>query len=268
MDQEGQEKYRSGVGILLWLMKHSRPDIANAVREASKVMDGATKAHWKYLLRIIKFVIDSKEKKLRYTLKKGKMKEMLVEGYCDSDYAGDKDTRKSVAGYAIYLFGNLIAWKSKSQKSVALSSSEAEYISISEITKDILFVKQVLEFLNRKIKYPIVINVDNIGAIYMAENNTSNNQTKHVNTRYHFVRELIDEGTVKIEFVRSEKNDSDIFTKNLGKELFLKHSNKFMSIGSDECKTDNVRRTTQDRQENKNQELERIKNSTEFPTVK
>ena len=82
-------------------------------------------------------------------------------------------------------------------------------------------MKQVLEFLKQKVKYPIVINVDNIGAIYMAENNTSNNQTKHVNTRYHFVRELIDEGTLKIEFVRSENNDSDIFTKNLGK-IYLK----------------------------------------------
>ena len=74
------------------------------------------------------------------------------------------------------------------------------------------------------------------------------------------MRELIDEGTVKIEFVRSEKNDSDIFTKNLGKELFLKHSNTFMSIGSDEPKTDNARWTTRDRQ--------RKQNSMKFPNVK
>jgi hypothetical protein len=78
-------------------------------------------------------------------------------------------------------------------------------------------VKQVLEFWGQKIEYPIVIKVDNIGANYMAENNMSNNQTKHVNTRYHFVRELIEDGIVKTEFVRSENNDSDIFTKKLGK---------------------------------------------------
>jgi hypothetical protein len=77
----------------------------------------------------------------------------------------------------------------------------------------------------------------------MAENNMSNNQTKHVNTRYHFVRELIEEGIIKIEFVKSENNDSDIFTKNLGKELFKKHSNKFMSIENDDA-----RRTTRDGQ--------------------
>jgi hypothetical protein len=165
LEKEKQEKYRSGVGILLWLMKHSRPDISNAVRESSKVMDRATKQHWKYLLRIIKHVLESKEKKLHYKLKKRKMKNVTVQGFCDSDYAGDQYTRKSVAGYVIYIFGCMIAWKSKSQKSVALSSSEAEYISISEITKDILFVKQVLEFLGQTIIFPINVKVDNIGAI-------------------------------------------------------------------------------------------------------
>ena len=74
----------------------------------------------------------------------------------------------------------------------------------------------------------------------------SSNQTKHVNTRYHFVRELIEDGIIKIEFVRSENNNSDIFTKNLGKELFIKHSNKFMSTKNNERETDNARQTTQD----------------------
>ena len=146
----------------------------------------------------------------------------------DSNYAGDKDTRRSVTGYAIYLNGCLIAWKSKSQRSLTLSSLEAEYVSILEIAKDLLFIKQNLEFANITICYPIIVHVDNIGAIYMAENGSSSNQTKHVNTRYHFVRELIEEGIMKIEFVKSENNDSDIFTKNLGRELFKKHSEKFM----------------------------------------
>ena len=98
-------------------------------------------------------------------------------------------------------------------------------------------MKQILEFLRQEIDFPINIKVDNIGAIYMAENNMSNNQTKHVNTRYHFVRELMEEGIIKVEFVRSENNDSDIFTKNLGKELFAKHSNKFMSTEYDARRT-------------------------------
>ena len=115
-------------------------------------------------------------------------------------------------------------------------------------------MKQVLEFLKQEVEYPIEIKVDNIGAIYMAENNSSNNQTKHVNTRYHFVRELIKDGIVKIEFVRSENNDSDIFTKNLGKELFMKHSSKFMK--SDE----NI--------ENENSTRSEYHDVQEFPNVK
>jgi hypothetical protein len=209
-------------------MKHSRPDIANSVREASKVMDGATKSHWKYLVRIIGYVLGTKDKKLQFTIKGTKMKELEVMAYCDSDFAGDKDTRRSVAGYAVYLQGCLVSWKSKSQKSVTLSSSEAEYVAISEVTKDVMFIKQILEFIGETIKLPIVIKVDNIGAIYMAENQTSNSQTKHVNTRYHFVREHIEDGIIQVEFVKSEENDSDIFTKNLGRELFHKHNKKFM----------------------------------------
>ena len=141
----------------------------------------------------------------------------------------------------IYLLGNLIAWKSKSQKLVALLSSEAEYIPILEITKDIIFVKQVLEFLEESIKYPIVIKVNNIRAIYLVENNTLNNHTKHINMRYHFVRNYIEDGTIKIKFVRSENNNSDIFTKNLSKELFVKHSNNFMDCEDNES---NARWTT------------------------
>ena len=176
-------------------------------------------------MRIVKYVIDTKTYTLCHCVKYGD--EAIIEGYCDSDYAGDKDTRRSVTGYAIYLNGCLIAWKSKSQRSVTLSSSEAEYVSISEIAKDLLFVKQNLEFADVTIRYPIIVHVDNIGAIYMAENGSSSNQTKHVNTRYHFVRELIEEGIIKIEFVKSENNNSDIFTKNLGQELFKKHSKFF-----------------------------------------
>ena len=87
-------------------MKHSRPDIANSVREASKFMDGATKSYLKYLMKIIKYVIDTKNYTLCYRVKYGD--KAIIESYCDSNYAGDKDTKRSVTGYAIYLNGCLI----------------------------------------------------------------------------------------------------------------------------------------------------------------
>ena len=164
---------------------------------------------------------------------------MTIQGFCDSDHAGDWDTWKSVAGYVIYVFGCMVAWKSKSQKLVALSSSEAEYISTSEITKHILFVTQILEFLGQTLDFPINVKVDNISAIYMADNNMSRCYKipfcKRINWRWNY------QGWI----VRSENNDSDIFTKNLGRELFTKHSKKSMTTEYSECKMD-TKQTTQD----------------------
>ena len=125
--------------------------------------------------------------------------------------------------------GVAIAWKARAQRGVTLSSTEAEYVAISEVCREILFVAQILEFLNVKVKRPIVVRVDNVGAIYMANNQTTSQRTKHVDVRYHFVREYIEDGMVQIVFVKSKDNDADIFTKNLDGETYWRHANKFLS---------------------------------------
>ena len=89
---------------------------------------------------------------------------------CDSDYAGDKDICLSVTGYCIYINGCLISWKSQAQKCQTLSSTEAKYVTLSEICCKLLFVKMILEFLGEKIEYPITIYCDNVGAIHLAYN--------------------------------------------------------------------------------------------------
>jgi hypothetical protein len=124
--------------------------------------------------------------------------------------------------------GCLVAWRSHSQKSVTLSSTEAEYVACSEAATEIVFIRNLLEFLGLKIEYPILLNIDNIGAIYMAENATSSKRTKHVDTRWHYVRNWIKDGIIKVIFVRTAENQSDPFTKNLPVEPFLKHTGEFM----------------------------------------
>jgi hypothetical protein len=229
INDDKQGLYRSGVGMLLWLTKHTRPDIANAVRESSKVMDGATEAHYKYMLRICKYVVDTDHRKLIFNPKeRSDDTAWSMQAYCDSDYSGDRDTRKSVSGYLIYFMGCLVAWRSRSQKSVTLSSTEAEYVACSEAATEIVFIRNLLEFLGLKIEYPILLNIDNIGAIYMAENATSSKRTKHVDTRWHYVRNWIEDGIIKVIFVRTAENQSDPFTKNLAVEPFLKHTGEFM----------------------------------------
>jgi len=213
---------------LLYLLKHSRPDLSNSVRELSKVMDGANQAHLKALYRTIKFVKQTRQLKLK--MKPWTMNDVwTMRAYCDSDFAGDMDDRRSITGFIIYICGCPVAWRSKGQKNVTLSSTEAEYVAISEVAQEILFISGILEFMNIKMEYPIVVNADNIGAIYLAQTATTGNRTKYIDTRYHFVREYIERGVLKIIFVRSAENDADIFTKNLPTDPYLKHQEKVMN---------------------------------------
>ena len=227
---EEHKLYRSGTGKLLYLVKHSRPDIANAVRELSKVLDGPTPRAMKEMKRIIKHVLDTENLGLRIEpeiVDKDSMWRMVA--FSDSDYAGDSDTRKSVSGYVIYLCGVPISWRSKAQRSVTLSSTEAEWIALSEVAKEVLFMAQVLKSMGIKIELPIVIRVDNTAAIFLSNNVTTNQRTRHVDIRTKFVMQYTGpDGMLKIIFVKGTDNDSDIMTKNVSGDLHEKHVPKMM----------------------------------------
>jgi hypothetical protein len=148
--------------------------------------------------------------------------------YTDSDWAGDKDNRHSVSGYAIFLSDTVILRKSKLQKPLALSSSEAEYYGMSEAAKDVKFVAMILEAIGIEIELPIIMYCNNVGAIFMAENAMATVRTKLVDARYHFGREYVESGFLKIMFVNSKENKSDIFTKNVSSELHDKHKGTYI----------------------------------------
>jgi hypothetical protein len=181
-----QHEFRSGVGMLLYLVKHSRPDLSNAVRELSEVMDGATPEHMSMLCQLIKFVLSTKDRGVRIK----PYPENGIVAYVDSDYAGDMDNRKSITGYLIFLHDVPVAWKSKQQGGVTLSSSEAEYFAISEVAMELKLLKMILEFLTIDPGIPMKVYVDNIGTIHLANNASSGTRTKHIDTRLQFEREL------------------------------------------------------------------------------
>ena len=114
------------------------------------------------------------------------------------------------------------------KKSVTLSTTEAEYVACSEVLKEVIFILQLLRHLQVKVQLPIQVHVDKIGEIFLAENQNSSDRIKHVDTRYHFVRQYIRDGTVLIEFFRSCDNDSDIFTKNTTSEIHHRHGEKLI----------------------------------------
>jgi len=219
--------YRSAVGTLLYLLKYSRPCLANPLRELSKALDGASQATFKELKRVIKFVLDTADYGLKIEpISKPTGEAWTMTVFSDSDYAGDAETRISVTGFCVFLMGVPISWKSRAQRSVTLSSSEAEFVALSEAAKEIKFIVQVMLSIGIEVELPVIVRVDNVGAIFMAENVSTSPRTKHVDVRYHFVREFVEDGFIKIIFVRTKDNTADVFTKNVVGELFDKHTSE------------------------------------------
>ena len=128
-------------------------------------MDHATEEAMKELLRVINFVISTKEYGLKIEPNFSQEKVWNIVVYSDSDWAGDKDTRHSVSGYIMYMLGVPILWKSRAQRTVALSSAEAEYIAMSESAKEIKFILNVIKDMGYEINLPVTVHVDNVGAI-------------------------------------------------------------------------------------------------------
>lgn len=226
MHESMKKKYRSGVGTLLYLVKHSRPDLCNVTRNLSKNMDGGTVADFKNLMRAIKYTLDTRNTGLKMI--PDKSLKWKLRCFSDSDWGSDPDGRKSISGWAIFFMNSLVAWGSRGQKNVSLSSTEAEYVAVSEVAKEVLHIKYIFDFLQIKLNLPIIIHVDNVGAIFLTKND-GGRRTRHIDMRYHFIREHIVEGILTIIFVRSEGNHADVFTKNTNVETYHRHHDQYMS---------------------------------------
>ena len=227
VNAQDHETYRSGVGTLLYLTKHSRPDISNPVRELSKTMDAPAPAHLKEMYKLIRFVLETQDHGLKFKLMKS-IRKWVLKALSDSDFASDKETRISVFGYVIYFCGIPIAWRSKGMKSVVLSTTEAEYMALSEVVKELKFIVQLLQTMNITVELPITVYVDNVGAIWLSNNRNTGDRTKHIDIRTAFVKEYQEDGKIIIKFVKSEENDADIFTKNTSSIIYQKHQEKLV----------------------------------------
>jgi hypothetical protein len=148
----------------------------------------------------------------------------------DSDWAGDKYTRISTTGHVFYIDTMPISWLSKSQKSVACSSCEAEYIALSSAAQEGVYLLHLLQEMDINVKTPIVIAQDNQGSIAMAENPVHHSKAKHIDIRYHFVRELVEDNKIKLQYVRSADNTADILTKPLEKTKHNTHRDKILEL--------------------------------------
>ncbi len=229
---EKQQKYRTGLGKLLYLTKWSRPEIGNAVREISRYMGGATVKHVKAVERIIKYCLGTKDTGLTMQPNSewngSQDFEFEITGVSDADYAKCKLTRRSVSGITVMLNGVPVCSKSKMQSCVTLSVAEAETVAGVDCVTVMMFVFRILEEMKLNVKMPMIHKMDCDGAIIMTHN-WSTGRTRHVEVRYYYLRELNDQGIVHTEYVNTKDNISDIFTKNLSGPEFHKHARKLVS---------------------------------------
>jgi hypothetical protein len=214
-DLEDATMYRQLVGSLIYLTL-TRPDISYAVSVMSRYMQNPKKPHLEAVRRILRYVKSTIDYGLLY--KKGE--DCKLVGYCDADYAGDHDTRRSTTGYVFKLGSGTISWCSKRQPTVSLSTTEAEYRAAAMATQESTWLMQLMRDLHQPIDYAVSLHCDNQSAIRLAENPEFHARTKHVEVHYHFVREKVLEGKIKMYQTKTENQVADIFTKGLNTAKF------------------------------------------------
>ena len=149
-------------------------------------MDAPSPVHLNKMYKVIRHVLSTRGHVLKFELRKD-IKKWALKALSDSDFASEKVTRISVFGYIIYLCGIPIAWRSKGMKSVVLSTTEAEYMALSEVVKDLKSTVQLLQTMNIEVELPISVYVDNVGAIWISNKRTTSDRTKHIDIRTSFV---------------------------------------------------------------------------------
>ena len=216
-------KYQSAVGSLLYLSTRTRPDIAYAVGNSARYCSEPTNSHWCAVKRILRYLRGTTDLGLLY-----RPDNTNLCGYSDADWAGDINDRKSTSGYVFIMSGSAISWRSKKQSSVALSTAEAEYIALSSATQEVMWLRQLFSSLLKdyKLSESTTIYEDNQSAICMARNNQSHGRSKHVDIKYHFVREQVEKQTINVVYCESEQMTADILTKGVLNYQFKKLRSK------------------------------------------
>lgn len=207
---ETKYPYREAVGSLIFLSTVSRPDICFAVNQVSRFINNPNEKHWQAVKRILRYLKGTIDYSISYEKSSSIFK---LVGYTDSDYAGCIETRKSTSGY-IFVLGNApVTWSSQRQGVVAQSTCEAEYIALGLGAKEAIWLKSLMNELGFE-QRPVEINVDNQSAIKLVKNPEFHKRSKHIDIKFHFVRDLCLKGDIKIVYVDSKNQIADMLTKS------------------------------------------------------
>jgi len=218
-DREAMLKfpYRQAVGSLIWLTSGTRPDISYAVSQVARFSSNPGIIHWKANVKIFRYLQGTINLGIKFSADNMSTTSPNVNivGYADSDHGRCVDTRRSITGYMFIMCNGPICWQSKQQTSVALSSMEAEYMALCAATQEAIWLRMIFTDFDSNFNESIIINDDNQSCIAYTKNPTQYKRTKHIDQRYHFVKDEVLLGNIEIKKISTNDNLADIFTKPL-----------------------------------------------------
>jgi hypothetical protein len=204
--------YQNAVGSCNHTAIFARPDIAKAVQTVAQFSSNPGKRHWNAVIRIIRYLKHTRDWVLTLG---GKDQKVEIAGYCDADFANSPDHGRSISGYAMML-GGCFSWSSKKQTATALSTGEAEYYAATHAGREVLWLRQLMSEMGFIPTSGTTLHIDNTSSIRMIDTpDQVTSRTKHINVSYHWIREEMQKQAILPEYIPSEKNVSDIFTKGL-----------------------------------------------------
>ena len=211
-------EYQAAIGSLTYASIATRPDLSAAVGVLSQFMANPGPEHWSGVKRVLRYIKGTLDQGLKF--ESSSDCDINLHGYADADWAGDATTRKSTSGYMFSLAGATVSWKSKRQTVVALSSTEAEYIALCLAAQEAIWLRSLLESLGFKQSKATKLYEDNQGAIALTKNPKTHSRTKHIDIKYHYIREAVDKKDIELVYCPTDKMVADILTKGLPRPKF------------------------------------------------
>ncbi|XP_031279307.1 secreted RxLR effector protein 161-like [Pistacia vera] len=204
-----QGPYANVIRSIMYAMISTRPDLSFSMSLLSRFMSNPGSEHWSALKWVLRYINGTSHIGLEYCKRYNSLD---LVGFVDSDFVGDKDTRKSTTTYVFTLGGNCVSWKSQLQPIVALSPTEVDYVAIADVFKEALWLQGILTEVNL-IDGVATIYSDSQSAIHLSKNPVYHDRTKHVDVRFHFVRDLVAQVLIILKKVPTEDNPTDMGTK-------------------------------------------------------
>ena len=219
--------YESVVGSLMYLMVCTRPDLAYAMSIVSRYMSNPGKRHWEAVKWILRYLKGTVGTCLLFDAKA--QDALMLTGYVDADYAQDLDKRRSISGFVFTLGGGCISWKAILQKCVSQSTTEAEYVAAAEAAKEAIWLGRLVTDMGL-MQRSITLHCDSMSAIHLAVNQKMDGRLKHIDIRYHYLREVVDEKKIDLTKIGGKDNPADALTKVIPLEVFVKHKVKLQIV--------------------------------------